>query len=571
MRQILTGLLGTVLMLNSGLVPATAQGSQITPPRPQPVGQPASQPAIQTAPSLTPPTSSPNPPSSAIVAQPGVPFCQLEPSQSAALAQARTQAIAWLRADHANFKVDELPKLLQQRNDAARAYTDALNQVQAQLKANCFERSPLQKRGMWLRAYACDGQSLAALEVIDRLLVLGITDVYLESFYTGRTLYPSGSFASHCSQDQGNLLRLYTQLAHARGIRLHAWIRATDFGPDYSSRYPERRLRNGFGQIANLRNSLGDGNASFQASALYPGTRSTEDFHWFVDPTHPAVQKDLQQVVREVAEQGVDGVMLDYIRYPVVSCTQSPEIQQGCLNRDPRLFWLFSEQGFARFLSYLRRQRPDVSPAQIDAWLNPRARRNQPFDPALAQELEALAVTYMRDSVTELVRQSAGTLRSFRRRSIQLSAAVWPDGNRDNPVDPRLQAYQTFPLSSGGLSPMLYAYNLTCPTTPAATSTTATGSEASKCVLAEFDRVLSARPKADFCANLAADPPYARANGPRHAPLEQQAPALLSYARSRDLNLTCVNYFAYGWLFPQHDQQRKAACETGLPARPKQN
>ncbi len=524
MHKPLAGLLCTLLSLSSGQWSARAQ--TVTPATP-----------------VTPP-------------EPGVLFCQPAPDQAAAVDQARAQVIAWLRSQPGGFRVNDLPQLLRSRQGAAQAYAEALARARDPLQQACLKRSPLQRRGLWLRAYACDGQSLALLAVLDRMALLGVTDVYLESFYAGRTLYASAApFASHCRADQGNLLRVYTELAQARGLRLHAWIHATDFGPEYSQRYPERRLRNGFGQLANLRNSLGDGTPNFQASALHPDTRSTESFHWFVDPTHPAVQADLQQLVREVSAQGVDGVMLDYIRYPVVSCAQNAELRQGCLNRDPRLFWLFSEQAFARFLAYLRQARPSVTPAQIDAWLNPRLRAQTALDPALMPQLESLTVAYLRHSITALVRQSAQTIRATGRRSVQLSAAVWPDGNRNDPVDPRLQAYETFPLSPGGLSPMLYAYNLSCTAPPTPGS--------SGCVLAEFDRMISLRPQADFCVNLAPDPPYAAANGPRHAPLDQQVSTLLAYARSRNLNLRCVNYFAYGWLFPDDDQKRKAACEPG--------
>jgi len=98
-----------------------------------------------------------------------------------------------------------------------------------------------------------------------------------------------------------------TELAHREGIEVHAWINAM---PVWSSRTPPRDARH----IYN-RQGLSRGKNTWLT--LTPGGRAWFPVGCFLDPGHPSAAQYLTDVCLNVIRNyAVDGIQLDYIRYP---------------------------------------------------------------------------------------------------------------------------------------------------------------------------------------------------------------------------------------------------------------
>ena len=154
-------------------------------------------------------------------------------------------------------------------------------------------------RGVWLRPIASD-------TVLDQwlsdLAEAGVTDLFLETFYHGLATNDSDVFNDRFSNDE---LADTIVAAHAFGIRVHAWIETGYWGFGTSADYllnanPEWMLIDVNGQLP-----VGDN----------PSQK-------FVNLAHPGVQQKLAEYVAELADvPGLEGIHIDYHRYPVDNAT----------------------------------------------------------------------------------------------------------------------------------------------------------------------------------------------------------------------------------------------------------
>jgi uncharacterized lipoprotein YddW (UPF0748 family) len=167
-------------------------------------------------------------------------------------------------------------------------------------------------RAMWLdRGTIVRAGSRRGLEqIFDRLAAAGINTVFFETVNAGYPIYPSS-----VAPQQNPLTRHWdplaeaVDLAHARGIELHAWVWAFAAG-----NRPHNTLIN--------------------LPADYPGPVISAHPDWanydnrgnmfppgqgkpFLDPANPAVRRYLLRLFDEIVTRyDVDGLQLDYIRYP---------------------------------------------------------------------------------------------------------------------------------------------------------------------------------------------------------------------------------------------------------------
>ena len=172
-------------------------------------------------------------------------------------------------------------------------------------------------RAMWLdRGTIVKAKSEADLaEVFDRMAIAGINTVFLETLNSSYTIYPS-----QVAPEQNPLvknwdpLKAATKLAHERGMELHAWI------------WTFAAVNQRHNEILNLpRNYLGPVLTKHPEWAMTD--RRGNHFHHssgkvFLDPANPEVREYLQSIITEIATNyEVDGIHLDYIRYPFESST----------------------------------------------------------------------------------------------------------------------------------------------------------------------------------------------------------------------------------------------------------
>ena len=185
-------------------------------------------------------------------------------------------------------------------------------QARDTLWQNYPDSQPLQPeiRAVWLdRGTIVKAGSPAGLTVLfDRLAEAGINVIFFETVNAGYPIYPSEVAPTQNPLTQGwDPLATAIDLAHDRQMELHAWIWAFAAGNRAHNRIlgqPEDYLGPVLSQHPEWVN------------------RDNRDEIWsagkpFLDPAHPAARAYVHSLITEISDRyAVDGIQLDYIRYP---------------------------------------------------------------------------------------------------------------------------------------------------------------------------------------------------------------------------------------------------------------
>ncbi|MEL6496005.1 MAG: family 10 glycosylhydrolase [Cyanobacteria bacterium J06623_7] len=185
-------------------------------------------------------------------------------------------------------------------------------------------------RAMWFdRGTIVKAKSEADLiPIFDRMAQAGINTVFFETLNSSYTIYPS-----EVAPKQNPLvkdwdpLRAAVKLAHERNMELHAWV------------WTFAAVNKRHNQILNLPSHyLGPVLSQRPEWAMTDGQGSR--FHYnsgkiFLDPANPEVRSYLQAIIAEiVTEYKVDGIHLDYIRYPFQSPSGQLTYGYGVASRE---------------------------------------------------------------------------------------------------------------------------------------------------------------------------------------------------------------------------------------------
>jgi len=167
-------------------------------------------------------------------------------------------------------------------------------------------------RAMWLdRGTIVEAGSRQGLaKIFDQLVNSGINTVFLETVNAGYPIYPSRVAPQQNPLTQGwNPLKEAVDLAHERGMELHAWVWV--FAAGNQAHNPLVNLPAEYlGPILTAHPDWA--NYDDRGSRIPPGQTKP-----FLDPANPAVRQYLLQLFEEiVTNYDVDGLQLDYIRYP---------------------------------------------------------------------------------------------------------------------------------------------------------------------------------------------------------------------------------------------------------------
>jgi uncharacterized lipoprotein YddW (UPF0748 family) len=220
----------------------------------------------------------------------------------------REQAIGRAREISRN-----LPQLIAQKNYAL------ARQQWLTAKASLWKQFPLDRRlaqseirSVWLdRGTIVRAGSEAGLaEIFDRLAQAGINTVFFETVNASYTIYPSQVAPQQNPLIKGwDPLAAGVKLAHARGMELHAWVWTFAAG---NQRHNE---------IINV-------NPNYPGPVLdkYPDWANYDNrgnmipvgqTKPFLDPANPEARQYLLKLYEEIVTRyKVDGLQLDYIRYP---------------------------------------------------------------------------------------------------------------------------------------------------------------------------------------------------------------------------------------------------------------
>lgn len=232
-----------------------------------------------------------------------------------------TQAEAALR---------EFPQLVAQQNWAAarQVWLDARQKLWQNYPTD-GERSGAEIRAVWLdrgTIVAARGEAGLA-QVFDRLADAGINTIFFETLNAGYPIYPSRVAPAQNPLTVGwDPLASAVKLAKERGMELHAWIwvfATANQRHNTLLRQPETYLGpvlSAYPEWASLDN---------QGRIWHENDRKA-----YLDPANPQVRSYLLRLIGEIAQNyQVDGVQLDYIRYPFQDANRNFNFGYGTASR----------------------------------------------------------------------------------------------------------------------------------------------------------------------------------------------------------------------------------------------
>lgn len=181
--------------------------------------------------------------------------------------------------------------------------SDTATQTAAVARQLTIESRTVETRAVWHRPAEANANEVEA--TVKAMREAGINQLYLESFWGGRTIYPT-TLAEQNSHFLGwDPLKAYVAACKRHGIQLHLWMHTFYVGTDTGD---------GSGNGSPVAQDHPDWLVVDKAGR----TRSTtEPGYYFLDPAVPAARAWLIKLFTQaVHDYTVAGLQLDYIRYP---------------------------------------------------------------------------------------------------------------------------------------------------------------------------------------------------------------------------------------------------------------
>lgn len=427
-----------------------------------------------------------------------------------------------------------------QYGDLLKRHTDMLR--------SCRQRQWPRAQATWIRLYPCDLRPGVLDALMDRVVNLGYTEVYVEAFYNGQVLLPQRdnrtvwpSVVQQRGYEDRDLLADAIAAGHKRGLKVYAWMFTMNFGYSYGQRGDRQQVlaRNGRGETTSAFASRGASN-------------NPEEI--FVDPYSYQAQSDYARMLQLVLQRKPDGVLFDYIRYPrgvgsnsVVgqvgdlwiygSAAQNALIQRALNSKGRELIQQFLNRG------YLVEGDLDRVDKQFPNELEPLWQSRRPSGstsdvplsvrrPALQLELWRLSVAHAVQGVIDFLNTVS---QPVKQQNIPVGAVFFPTANQpvgSQGYDSRLQHWNRFSKSMSW-HPMAYSI---CGDT--------------NCIVQDVQMVLRQNSASNVRPALAGVWGKSINNRPS---LEVQMTALQRATQ----NIQSVSHFAYSWQDPEFDRVRK--------------
>lgn len=167
-------------------------------------------------------------------------------------------------------------------------------------------------KGVWIRPTEKTESDIIAS--VNKIKSAGIDNIFLETYFHGRTIFPSKTMESYGFVPQYETfqgidpLQIWIREAHKNGIKVHIWFETFYVG----NQVPSTNLKN----ILAVKPDWGNKTlAGYESANATPS--SSEHNGYFLDPANPEVKKFLLALLNEIiTTYKPDGINLDYIRYP---------------------------------------------------------------------------------------------------------------------------------------------------------------------------------------------------------------------------------------------------------------
>lgn len=189
--------------------------------------------------------------------------------------------------------------------------TSAMETLNSAIK-NAIPYIDQELKGVWLRPTEKNQSEIQ--KTIEKLSNAGITDIFLETYFHGKTIYPS-KYLEDCgviSQREEFIgfdpLEIWIKEAHKRKMKIHIWFETFYVGNEKPNSNPKHVL-NVYPSWANKR--------LYNYNSEEPVPSLSEHNGYFLDPSNIQVQAYLTGILKEIiTNYNPDGINLDYIRYP---------------------------------------------------------------------------------------------------------------------------------------------------------------------------------------------------------------------------------------------------------------
>ena len=242
-------------------------------------------------------------------------------------------------------------------------------------------------KGTWIRPSEKTVEEVE--KTLDKIKDTGINTVFLETYYHGRTIFPSKTMEEYGFEIQNpefvglDMLDVWVNEAHKRGIKLHVWFESFYVGNKDPKNNPKAILALKPEWMNRTKQK-----ANFEGYVSHP----QEHNGYFLDPANPEVIEFLLKLITEITSNyKVDGVNIDYVRYPNIS--------KENLNNQ----WGYTKYARDEFFQIYAYDPLELEPRGYmwDAWCD-----------------------YRRNKITSYIEQVFGVLKY---KKIVLSAVIFPD------------------------------------------------------------------------------------------------------------------------------------------------
>jgi len=256
-------------------------------------------------------------------------------------------------------------------------------------------------KGVWLRPTEKNKSEVES--TLNELQKTGINAVFVETYFHGKTIYPSRVMQKYGFSVQNPSFKGYDPLSvwvkegKKRNIATHVWFESFYIGNNPPKADPENIL-SVKPEWGNKNKANADSNDLVRHAAEHSG--------YFLDPANPQVTEFLTDLILEISgKYDINGVNLDYVRYPLSAKPTSSRYESSN--------WGYTKAAIEEFKSIY-----GVDPIEIkygtQMWKN--------WD------------KYRQDKITNYV---AGVKDVLKDRNIMISAVVFPD--EENCVETKQQ------------------------------------------------------------------------------------------------------------------------------------
>lgn len=236
--------------------------------------------------------------------------------------------ISGYKMQNRSYKANEANKFLKEaqdelkvakeyaaKNDILKLKTTSAEAVKLADKALNYAISPVDNEfhGVWIRPKEKSTEDIA--KTLDRIKSAGIDTVFLETYYQGYTIFPSKTLQENGVIPQRkefagfDPLKSWIEEAHKRKMKVFVWFQTFYVGNEDITKNPNHIL-SAHPDWANVQKK--------NAGANRPMPSIHEHNGYFLDPANPQVQNYLLSLLSEIAcNYDIDGLNIDYIRYPV--------------------------------------------------------------------------------------------------------------------------------------------------------------------------------------------------------------------------------------------------------------